>query len=318
MTDERKELIKGVVVASVTAATPDFDVDYDRLREQYRFIVEGGLGYDVGVMMAVGGGGEGYFLNDKQWAESVKIFAEEAEGKVATMVGVFELNTQHAIDKCKYAEELGIDFVQLAPPHYEKPTDLEVFTHYKMVNDAISKIGIIIYHTYWSLPEYYEMTAPLIARMADLEHVVGIKWASTHLGNFIDVLTGFRDRFAFIDNQGWIEKVGEPHGMTSFMFFPGNFDPALAIRVSKHFLAGEYDKYKAERSKGLGPREAVRKAILEEVHGPGSPETKTIGEGTLGKATMDVFRRPMGPAFPPQYNLSEEAKARVRKELGLS
>ena len=318
MTDERKELVNGVVVASVTAATPEFDVDYDRLREQYRFIVEGGVQYDAGMMMAVGGGGEGYFLSDAQWAESVKIFAEEAKGKVATMVGVFELNTKHAIEKITYAEELGIDFVQLSPPHYEKPTDLEVFTHYKMVNDAISKIGIIIYHTYWSLPEYYEMTAPLIDRLADLENVVGIKWASSHLGNFVDVLTGYRDRLAFIDNQGWIDKVGEPHGMKAFMFFPGNYDPGLAAKVGKLFLAGEYDRFSEEKSKGLAPRNAVRKAILEEVHGPGSSEDKTIGEGTLGKATMDVFGRPMGPAFPPQYNLSQEAKARIRQELGLS
>ena len=62
--------------------------------------------------------------------------------------------------------------------------------------------------------------------------------------------------------------------------------------------------------------DGARQAILEEVHGPGSAERKTLGEGTLGKATMDIFGRPMGPAFPPQYNLSEAAKERLKGELG--
>ena len=83
------------------------------------------------------------------------------------------------------------------------------------------------------------------------------------------------------------------------------------IEVKKKSKAGQ------PKGKGMAGREAVRLAILEEVHGAGSGEAKTLGEGTLGKATVDIFGRPMGPAFPPQYNLSEEAKARIRKELGL-
>ena len=98
MSDERRELVKGVVVACVTPAAPDYDVDYDRLREQYRFIIDGGVKKGVGSVLAVGGGGEGYFLNDKQWTRSVEIFAEEARGKTTSMVGVFELNARHAAD----------------------------------------------------------------------------------------------------------------------------------------------------------------------------------------------------------------------------
>ena len=315
MSDERRARIKGAVVACATAATKDYDVDYDRLREQYRFIVEGGLQNGTGVLLAVGGGGEGYFLNEKQWYESVRIFAEEAVGKVTTMVGLFELNAQHAVEKIQFAEKLGIEFIQTAPPHYEKPTDSEVFAYYKMLSDALTKTGLIIYHTYWSMPEDYEMTTPLIARMADLDNVVGIKWASTRLTNFTQVLFGFRDRLAFIDNQGWTNVLGEAHGIDAFMFFGGNFDPLITVKISKHFMAGEYDEYCRVIEKVMGFREPLKKAILEEVHGPGSSELKTIGEGTLAKATMDIFDRPMGPAFPPQHNLSEKAKERVKEQI---
>jgi len=104
--------------------------------------------------------------------------------------------------------------------------------------------------------------------------------------------------------------------MDAFMYFVGNYDPAAAASVGRLFLGGDYDQFAGDVMKGLGRRAAVNKAILEEVHGAGSPESKTLGEGTLAKATMDVFGRPMGPAFPPQHNLSEAAKARLREELG--
>lgn len=315
MSDERKDMLKGAVVAAATPATPDFDVDYDRLRDQYRFMVEGGIQTGVGLVLAVGGGGEGYFLDTVQWKKSVQIFAEEAKGKVPTMVGVFGLNTRHVIDKIKYAEDLGIDFIQLAPPHYEKPTDLEVFTHYKLVNEAVSKIGIIIYHTYWAMPEYYEMTAAVIAKCVDLKNIVGIKWASTLLPNFTEVLVGFRDRFAFIDNQNWIQAVGHPHGMQAFMFFRGNFDPQRVVQVSKTFLGGDYAAFNEQVSQAMAYRKPLNKAIIAEVFGPGTSAGKTIGEGTLAKATMDIFERPCGPAFPPQHNLSEEAKQRVKQAV---
>ena len=319
MSDGRIDKIKGAVVASVTPATPDFDVDYARFREQIRLIIEGGIQNGSGMVMAAGGGGEGYFLDEEQWRKVVKIFAEEARDKVPTMVGVFDLSTVHAIEKIKYAEDLGIDFIQLAPPHYEKPTDQEVFNHYKMISDAVTKIGIIVYHTYWAFPEYYEVTLPLMTRFADIENVVGVKWGSSNLRNFTDVLFTFRDRFGFIDNQGWVRNVQQAHGMRAFMCFAGNYDPSIAVKLAKLFLAGEYDKYAEESKKASVLREKVRKAMLEEVHGTGvMGEVKTLAEGTLGKATMDVAGRSCGPPFPPQHQLSEEAKARVREEFGLS
>ena len=318
MQDERRGLVKGVVVAAVTAATADFEVDYEKLRDQYRFIVEGGVTADVGMVLAVGGGGEGYFLNDEQWVRSVKIFAEEAKGRATTAVGVFELNAKHAVEKIRYAEGLGVDFVQVAPPHYEKPTDREVFSYYKMIDEAVSKIGVLVYHTYWAVPEYYEMTAPLVAKLAELPSIVGIKWASVSLPNFTEVLSKYRDRLAFIDNQGWVSTLRQSFGMDAFMYFGGNFDPKLAADLGRRFLSGDYEGYAEGAAKGLACRGPLNKAILEEVHGPNTTERKTIGEGTLGKATMDLYGRPMGPAFPPQHNLSEEAKARIKEELGLA
>ena len=54
-----------------------------------------------------------------------------------------------------------------------KGTDTE-----RLVDEAVSDIGIVIYHTYWAMPENYEMTLPLMKKICDFDSVVGAKWAS--------------------------------------------------------------------------------------------------------------------------------------------
>jgi len=231
-------------------------------------------------------------------------------------VGVFELNTKHATEKIKFAEDLGIDFVQLAPPHYEKPTDLEVYQHYKIINDAVSNIGIVVYHTYWSMPENYEMTLPLMTKVADLKSVVGIKWASLNFKNFLDVLFALRDRVAMIDNLGWVDLVKSDYGMKAFMSPIGNYAPKKTAELAKLFIDGKFKEWAEENAKASAHRGVIMKEILRMVHGTvGKGEFCTLAEGTLGKTTCELIGRPAGPPFPPQFNPSLEQKAELKAKL---
>jgi 4-hydroxy-tetrahydrodipicolinate synthase len=313
MTDERIKLLKGAVVAAVTPATPDYKVDYDRFREQVRFIIEGGIREGTGVLLLAGGGGEGYFLDDEQWRQVIAIGAQEAQGKVPTAAGVFELSTMNAIDKIRFAEEQGIDFIQLAPPHYLTPSQEEIYTHYKMVNDAISRIGIFLYNTSWSMPgEQTTVTMELAEKVADLEHVVGVKWSSPSLGNLVEILTTFSDRFVFIDGQvpRWTVlsalRGGDVWGMQAFMSWLGNWDPAGCANVAQLFLQGAYREYAEAYIKTGKFHGDVVKAL-------GFGKKHMLGEGTLGKAKMELVGRPCGPPFPPQAEPTDEEWAELKK-----
>lgn len=313
---ESKEKIKGAIVALVTPATPDYEIDLPRFRENVRFSMDGVKG-DLGCLMAAGGGGEGYFLNIEQWKTLVKAFAEETKGEAPTMVAVFDLSTKHAIEKIKYAEGLGIDFIQLAPPHYEKPTDLEVYQHYKMINDAVSNIGIVVYHTYWAMPEDYEITLPLMTRITDLESVVGIKWASASSKSFLNVLFALGDKVSMIDNLGWVDIVKSDYGMKAFMCFIGNYAPNKAAELAKLFIEGRFEEWAEQKKKSFAHRKVIIKELLAMVHGNagGKGEVRTLAEGTLGKTTCEIVGRPAGPPFPPQFDPSPQQKAELKARL---
>ncbi len=313
--NELKEKIRGAIVALATPTTPEFELDIPRFRENVRFSMDGVKG-GLGCLMAAGGGGEGYFLNTQQWKTLVEAFAEETNGQVPTMAGVFELNAMHALDKIQFAEKLGIDFVQLAPPHYEKPTDLEVYEYYRMINDALREMGIVVYHTYWSMPEDYEITLSLMTKITKLSRVAGIKWASTSLRNFLDVLFALGDEVAIIDNQGWVDLVRRDYGMKAFMCFIGNYAPKKTAELARLFLEGRYEEFAEEKGRALAHRAVIMKEILAMVHGTvGKGEVCTLAEGTLSKTTCELVGRPAGPPFPPQFEPSPEQKARLRARL---
>ncbi len=318
MSEELKEKLAGIgaFVPLVTPATPDYEVDIPRFREQVRFVMDGGIKGKTGALLAAGGGGEGYFLNDEEWYAVIKAFAEEAAGKVTTMAGVFELSTKNAIRKIKFAEDLGIDLIQLAPPHYEKPTDIEVYTHYKMINDAVSKVGIMLYHTYWAFPEYYEMTTPLFKKIAELDHIVGIKWASARFRNFLDVLFGFQGRFIFEDNQGWMQLLGEAKGMHGTTMWIGNYIPETAARLIKLIQKGDIQQFAKEAREANALRNAVAREIAELAYGTSATgEFGTLGEGSSGKTIMKLVGRPCGPPFPPQIEPTPEQLEEIRARL---
>jgi len=312
---ELKEKIKGAVVALVTPTTSDYEIDLPKFRENVRFSVSG-VKEGLGCLMAAGGGGEGYFLDLEQWKTLIEAFVEEIRGVVPTMVGVFELSTKHAIEKIKFAEDLGVDFVQLAPPHYEKPTDLEVYQHYKLINESVSDIGIVVYHTYWSMPENYEINLPLMSQITNLSNVVGIKWASTNCRNFLDVLFSLKDEVAMIDNLGWVDLVKSDYGMKAFMCFIGNYAPNKTTELAKLFLDGEFEFWAAEKKKAFAHRGVIMQEVLKMVHGSaGKGEVYTLAEGTLGKTACELVGRPAGPPFLPQFDPSPQQKAELKAKL---
>ena len=327
---EQQRKIRGAYCAVYTPATPDaFEVDYTKLREQLRFIMEGGVHGDRGVIMLAGGAGEGYFLTDEQWSKSIKILAEECHGKIATMAGVFDRGSKGAIEKIKYAESLGIDLIQLGLPHNQGPADQEIHTFFSLIDRATSRIGIILYHTHWDFSSYdphYQIGMALLEKLTELDSVVGVKWHTKSVELFVDALLKFGDKVSFVDNAGWVTRTkANPFGIKAFMAPPANWDPKRTIEAINLWSASKWKEFAEFNSVLAAPKAAVIRASQEELYGGPTPArwengaanrlVYSLGEGTVNKAIMDVMGRPIGPALHPQYQLSEATKQRAREYL---
>ena len=305
MSKTRQEKLVGVVVSLPSFCDQEYNQLLDRQRKHIRWLIDHGLKEGSAVLMIAGGLGEGYFLGDDEWRAMADVMADEAQGEVATMIGVFELSARRAAEKAQYAAKAGVDFIQLAPPHYMVPSEEDAFGHYKYVNDA-ADIGIMAYNIPWAMPKPgFEFTDSLIERFTELENIVGIKWASHDIRHYVKVLHLFADRFNFIDNLE-IFSLGPRLGTKGFIDFYANTAPRLALKFWQLLQEKKYDEYDELWLK-------LRYAPFVKVTRPEEPSWVGVGEGPTSRMTLRALGMEAGPAFPAQAEPSKDYLQRARQ-----
>ncbi|GBC82953.1 4-hydroxy-tetrahydrodipicolinate synthase [bacterium HR10] len=223
------------------------------------------------------------------------------------MVGIFDLNTREAARKAQYAASVGVDFIQLAPPHYMLPSEEDILTHFRHVHDA-APIGIMAYHTPWAMPAPgYEFSPRLLERFLELERIVGIKWASYDVWHYTSILRLFSDRFAFIDNM-LILSLGFRLGAVGFIDFFANVAPRLSLTFWELLRQRRYDEFDAMYLR-------LRFDPFIRLIRPEQQRWIGVGEGPTSRLWLRLFGMETGPVFPPQAPLSPEYEEAARRAL---
>lgn len=203
-----------------------------------------------------------------------------------------------------------MDFIQLAPPHYMVPSEEDVLGHFKYVNDA-ADIGIMAYNIPWAMPKPgFELTARLLERFTELEHVVGIKWASDDIRHYLRMLRLFADRLNFIDNLE-IFSLGARLGMKGFIDFHANAAPRLSLKFWELLQGKKYDEF---------DKMWLKMHFDPFIHVV-SPEEQAwvgVGEGPTSRLTLRALGMETGPAFPAQAEPPEDYLERRRRAFEAS
>jgi len=299
MSSTRQERLVGPVLALRTFRTEDGKLDLDKQQRHLRWVIDQGITEGNGVIMGAGGGGEGYFMDDGEWRAVVELTAGECHDRVPCLAGIFELSAREAARKAAFAAEVGIDFVQVQPPHYMVPTDDEVFEHYKAVSEA-ADVGIMAYNAPWAMPKPgYELTPGILERLGKLPNVEGCKWSSHDMRNYVACLRLFAGEFNFINNQPpFVLSIPIKLGMTGFIDSRGIVAPRLVLHIWELWQQKRYDEYD-----DLALRMMVDPALR--VHMPEEMQWRGMGEGPLARLGMECAGLQMGPSFPAQQPLSD-------------
>lgn len=159
-------------MARVYAATPAFfdaDLKFERgsLAEHYRWLGDSG----VGGLSPNGSLGEYQALDDEERAEAVRVAVEVAGTDMLVVPGVASLTTVGSVHWAEQARDAGADGVMALPPTGYRASQAEVLAHY----EALSRVGlpIIVYNN--PFDTRVDLVPELIARIAQLDNVVGVK-----------------------------------------------------------------------------------------------------------------------------------------------
>lgn len=140
--------------------------------------------------------GEAATLTDEEHLDLIGLAARERPAGTTIVGGTGSNDTRHAVHLTERATELGVDATLSVTPYYNKPSPRGIVRHYEEIARATGR-PILLYN----IPgrTAVNMGPELLARLAQIEHVEGVKQsndAELQLIDGLDLYTGNDPSFA--------------------------------------------------------------------------------------------------------------------------
>jgi len=239
----------------------------------------------------------------KQTAEAV---VDEANGRIAVIVGAQTSSTREAIQIAQHAQDIGAAALQVSPPYYFTPTDDDVYEHVAAIARAAPHVGIVFYTTYWL---GYKPALAMLERLAEIPQVACVKWGSSDLLDYQFVLLHLSSKLGIIDNQV-MPVYNQLMGGSGVNLHPALLWPEWGVKMWGLLEAREWDQAQTE----------VRRVLLPYYEIIGDIWQTHAGEGNVEKLGLELLGMAGGPSRPPMRPLPPEYKERLRQfclEVGL-
>jgi len=166
-------MFSGSMTAIITPFR-DGRVDGEALERLVEFQVQNG----TSAIVPCGSTGESSTLSHAEHAEVVRLVVKLVRGRIPVIAGTGSNCTSEAIALTRAAQEAGAAAALLISPYYNKPTQEGIYQHYKSIAEA-TRFPLIVYNIPGRTASKIEATT--IARLAELEEIVGLKDATGSL-----------------------------------------------------------------------------------------------------------------------------------------
>jgi 4-hydroxy-tetrahydrodipicolinate synthase len=192
-----------ILTAMVTPFDESGHVDEEAAVRLMHHLVEHG---SEGLVIC-GTTGESATLDDDEHLGMVALAAREMRGRCTIVAGVGSNDTRHAIKLTERASELGVDALLSVNPYYNRPSRRGIVAHYQEVVRA-TELPILLYN----IPQRTgsDMSNDLLAELAQLDHIVGVKQANP---DNLDRIDGMVIYAGNDDMLADVLDLGEPGGI---------------------------------------------------------------------------------------------------------
>ena len=169
-----------VLTAMVTPFNENLEVDLQKTQELAVRLIESG---SDGVVVC-GTTGESPTLSKKEKLDLFRAVVEAIGGKGTVIAGTGSYNTAESVELTKEAEKTGVDGILLVAPYYNKPSQEGLYRHFKEIAGSTSLPAII-----YNIPGRtgVNISPDTMARLAEIENVVGVKESSGNLGQVSEI-----------------------------------------------------------------------------------------------------------------------------------
>jgi 4-hydroxy-tetrahydrodipicolinate synthase len=189
--------LAGCGTALVTPFTANGAVDEPALRALVEWQIESGIDF----LVPCGSTGEAQTLSAAERERVVALVVETAKGRVPVMAGASHNDTRQAVEEVRRISGLGVQWLLVATPYYNKPTPDGLYRHFVAVADA-SAVPICLYNVPGRTAVNLKPETAL--RLAQHGNVAGIKESSGDLAQVQHILAGRLEGFAVLSGEDWM------------------------------------------------------------------------------------------------------------------
>lgn len=288
------QTFRGIVGTPTTAFTADNRVDFATFEKQVDWLVRMGV-EAVAHPMNIG---EAPNLTLVERRELVHALVRAAGGRVPALIHVSMAGTDQAKELAHFSQKAGAAGVVVMPPYHWQPGRAAMMSHFRTVGGALD-IALFAYNNPKAVQ--VEIAPDMVAELIEtLPNFAGLKDASYNMRYFTEVCT--------------ITAALRP----GFGVFSGTeyFLPAMALGGAGAFSAcGEVaPRLLRNLYEACAKGEMARARPLQHKVGQLLKVLMANYPATI-KYAMELMGRPVGQTRLPLLPLSEEAKAKARKDL---
>lgn len=231
------DFIKGVVVPILTPIDENELIDEKKLREQVDYVIEGGV---LGIL-AFGSNGEFYVIEEDEMERGLKIMVDQAAGRVPVYFGIGAISTKKCCRLAKMAVDNGAAGISVLQPMFLKPTETELFVHFKTIAEAVPETPMLLYNNPGRVN--YTLSGNLVERLAhEIPNIVGMKDTSGDITQTAEFIRRTRDvNFKVFGGKDTLLYASMCHGAVGGVCTAANFMPELITDVYNKYIAGDLE-----------------------------------------------------------------------------
>jgi len=227
-------VFEGVLTALVTPFR-DGAVDERALTE----LVELQIAAGVDGVVPCGSTGEAATLSHAEHQRVVEVTVAAARGRVQVLAGTGSNSTVEAIQLTHHAKEAGADGALLISPYYNRPTQDGIVAHYAEIARQTS-FPLFVYNIPGRTGS--NILPSTIARLAEVDQVVGVKESCGDLNQIAHVIASVPDSFTVLAGDDWATLPMLALGGKGVISTIGNVAPGEVVDLVRAFRAGDLER----------------------------------------------------------------------------
>ena len=210
-------MFKGSFVALVTP----FDngtIDENALQSLVNFHIEN----KTHGIVACGTTGESATLTHLEHDRVIELVVKFVDGSIPVIAGCGSNSTAEAIERTKFAKEIGADGALLVTPYYNKPTQEGLYQHFKSVAESADIPNVL-----YNVPgrTVTEISPDTVSRLSEVPNIIGIKEATGDLANCCEIISKVPDDFVVLSGDDFVTLPMMAMGAVGTISVTANVSP---------------------------------------------------------------------------------------------